>query len=211
MKASASSTCATSRSRRTPPTAMRARPASSACASPPPVRGAPMPSTGVATAFRSETPMLHIGGQGGMTQHMMGSLQDLPHVDMMRPITKFAAGVRSTERAADMVSMAIREAFNGAPGPSYLEIPRDVLDREIDIKTAVIPEPGRYRASIALGRRSGRHREAGRSAGQRRAPGHPLRPAGLDRARPRRGRRAAARPGHPGLLQRRQPRPAAAE
>jgi len=103
--------------------------------------------TGVATAFRSETPMLHIGGQGGMTQHMMGSLQDLPHVDMMRPITKFAAGVRSTERAADMVSMAIREAFNGAPGPSYLEIPRDVLDREIDIKTAVIPEPGRYRCS----------------------------------------------------------------
>jgi acetolactate synthase-1/2/3 large subunit len=104
--------------------------------------------TGVATAFRSETPMLHIGGQGGMTQHMMGSLQDLPHVDMMRPITKFSAGVRSTERTADMVSMAIREAFSGAPGPSYLEIPRDVLDREIDIKTAVIPEPGRYRASI---------------------------------------------------------------
>jgi acetolactate synthase-1/2/3 large subunit len=104
-------------------------------------------ATGVATAFRSETPILHIGGQGGMSQHMMGSLQDLPHVDMMRPITKFAAGVRSTERVADMVSMAIREAFNGTPGPSYLEIPRDILDREIDIKTAVIPEPGRYRAS----------------------------------------------------------------
>jgi acetolactate synthase-1/2/3 large subunit len=104
--------------------------------------------TGVATAFRSETAMLHIGGQGGMTQHMMGSLQDLPHVDMMRPITKFAAGVRSTERVADMVSMAIREAYNGAPGPSYLEIPRDILDREIDIKTAVIPAPGHYRASV---------------------------------------------------------------
>jgi acetolactate synthase-1/2/3 large subunit len=104
--------------------------------------------TGVATAFRSETAMLHIGGQGGMAQHMMGSLQDLPHVDIMRPITKFSAGVRSTERVADMVSMAIREAFNGAPGPSYLEIPRDVLDREIDVKTAVIPAPGRYRGSV---------------------------------------------------------------
>jgi acetolactate synthase-1/2/3 large subunit len=104
--------------------------------------------TGVATAFRSESPILHIGGQGGMSQHMMGSLQDLPHVDMMRPITKFAAGVRSTERVADMVSMAIREAFNGVPGPSYLEIPRDVLDREVDIKTATIPAPGRYRASV---------------------------------------------------------------
>jgi acetolactate synthase I/II/III large subunit len=103
--------------------------------------------TGVATAFRSESPILHIGGQGGMTQHMMGSLQDLPHVDMMRPITKFSAGVRSTERVADMVSMAIRECFNGAPGPAYLEIPRDVLDREVDIAKAVIPAPGRYRCS----------------------------------------------------------------
>ncbi|GGD92635.1 thiamine pyrophosphate-binding protein [Caballeronia grimmiae] len=103
--------------------------------------------TGVATAFRSESPIIHIGGQGALTQHKMGSLQDLPHVDMMAPITKFAATVPSTERVADMISMAAREAFNGAPGPAYLEIPRDVLDREIDVTKAVIPQPGRYRAS----------------------------------------------------------------
>ncbi len=82
-----------------------------------------------------------------LTQHKMGSLQDLPHVDMMSPITKFAATVPSTGRVADMVWMAAREAFNGAPGPAYLEIPRDVLDREIDLSKAVIPQPGRYRAS----------------------------------------------------------------
>jgi len=73
--------------------------------------------TGIATAFRSESPVLHIGGQGALTQHKMGSLQDLPHVDLMSPITKFAATVPSTERVADMISMAAREAFNGAPGP----------------------------------------------------------------------------------------------
>ncbi|MEN8132529.1 MAG: thiamine pyrophosphate-binding protein, partial [Pseudomonadota bacterium] len=38
--------------------------------------------TGIATAFRSETPVLYIGGQGALTQHKMGSLQDLPHVDV---------------------------------------------------------------------------------------------------------------------------------
>ncbi|MDH3378385.1 MAG: thiamine pyrophosphate-binding protein [Gammaproteobacteria bacterium] len=103
--------------------------------------------TGIATAFRSESPVLHIGGQGALTQHKMGSLQDLPHVDMMAPITKFAAGVRSTERVADMISMAARECFAGAPGPSYLEIPRDILDREVGIDTAVVPQAGRYRAS----------------------------------------------------------------
>jgi len=103
--------------------------------------------TGIATAFRSESPIIHIGGQGALTQHKMGSLQDLPHVDIMAPITKFSAGVRSTERVADMISMAAREAFNGAPGPSYLEIPRDILDREIPIESAVIPQSGHYRAS----------------------------------------------------------------
>ena len=103
--------------------------------------------TGIATAFRSESPVLHIGGQGALTQHKIGSLQDLPHVDLMSPITKFAATVPSTERVADMISMAVREAFNGAPGPAYLEIPRDVLDSEVDATKAVIPKPGHYRAS----------------------------------------------------------------
>lgn len=103
--------------------------------------------TGIATALRSESPILHIGGQSSLSQHKMGSLQDLPHVDMMTPITKFAAGVLSTERVADMISMAARECFDGAWGPSYLEIPRDILDREIPRDTAVIPEAGRYRAS----------------------------------------------------------------
>ena len=103
--------------------------------------------TGVANAFRAESPFLLIGGQGALSQHKMGSLQDLPHVDMMAPITKFAATVPSTARVADMVSMAFRECLNGAPGPSFLEIPRDILDAKVDASTARIPEPGRYRAS----------------------------------------------------------------
>ena len=104
--------------------------------------------TGVATAFRSESPVLHIGGGGGLAKHKMGSLQDLPHVQMMRPITKFAESVLTTERIPDMIAMAARESFTGAYGPSYLEISRDVLDREIHIDKAVIPKPGHYRASV---------------------------------------------------------------
>ncbi|MFD1937221.1 thiamine pyrophosphate-binding protein [Nonomuraea mangrovi] len=101
--------------------------------------------TGVANAFRAESPMLLIGGQGALSQHKMGSLQDLPHVDMMTPITKFAATVPSTERVADLVSMAFRECYHGAPGPSFLEIPRDVLDAKVPLDKARIP--ANYRAS----------------------------------------------------------------
>ncbi|MEV0628471.1 thiamine pyrophosphate-binding protein [Nonomuraea wenchangensis] len=103
--------------------------------------------TGVANAFRAESPMLLIGGQGALSQHKMGSLQDLPHVDMMTPITKFAATVPSTERVADLVSMAFRECYHGAPGPSFLEIPRDVLDAKVPLDKARIPKAGHYRAS----------------------------------------------------------------
>jgi acetolactate synthase I/II/III large subunit len=91
--------------------------------------------------------MLLIGGQGALTQHKMGSLQDLPHVDMMAPITKFAATVPATARIADLVSMAFRECYAGAPGPSFLEIPRDVLDGKVPLEQARVPAPGRYRAS----------------------------------------------------------------
>jgi acetolactate synthase-1/2/3 large subunit len=103
--------------------------------------------TGVANALRAESPMLLIGGQGALDQHRMGSLQDLPHVDMLRPITKFASSVVTTERVADMVSMAFRESLAGAPGPVYLEIGRDILDGHVPLASARIPEAGHYRAS----------------------------------------------------------------
>ncbi|MFD8741971.1 thiamine pyrophosphate-binding protein [Streptomyces sp. NPDC059616] len=103
--------------------------------------------TGVANAFRAESPMLLIGGQGARSQHRMGSLQDLPHVEMMSPVTKFAATVPETSRAADMVSMAFRECYHGAPGPSFLEIPRDVLDARVPAAGARVPVAGQYRAS----------------------------------------------------------------
>jgi len=103
--------------------------------------------TGVANALRAESPMLLIGGQAALSQHRMGGLQDLAHVDLLRPITKFASTVPVTARAADFVAMAAREAFAGAPGPVYLEIPRDILDARVSEHEARIPVAARSRAS----------------------------------------------------------------
>lgn len=103
--------------------------------------------TGVANALRAESPMLLVGGQAALSQHRMGGLQDLAHVDMMRPITKFASTVPDTTRVADFVTMAAREAFAGAFGPSYLEVPRDILDRKVPLSAARVPAAGRNRAS----------------------------------------------------------------
>ena len=36
--------------------------------------------------------------------------------------------------------MAFREAYNGRPGPTFLEIPRDVLDAEVDEASVRFPQ-----------------------------------------------------------------------
>ena len=166
--------------------------------------------TGIATAFRSESPILHIGGQSSLGQHKQGSLQDLPHVDIMTPITKFASGVFSTERIADMISMAARECFAGAYGPSYLEIPRDILDREIPLESAVIPEPGRYPRLAQRPLRFCGHRAPRGVPRPVRAPGRSFRPAGLGVRSGGGSHCVRARSRHSLLHERRQPRHAAA-
>jgi len=103
--------------------------------------------TGVANALRAESPLLLIGGQAALSQHRMGGLQDLAHVDLMRPITKFASTVPATPRVADFVAMAAREAFAGQFGPVYLEVPRDILDARVPERAARIPVAEHSRAS----------------------------------------------------------------
>ena len=92
--------------------------------------------------------MLLIGGQGALTQHKMGSLQDLPHVDMMTPITKFAAtvprhrarrrhGVHGLPRVLPRRARA-RPSWRSRATCSTPRCPR---------RRRGVPEAGRYRAS----------------------------------------------------------------
>ena len=46
-----------------------------------------------------------------------------------------------------MVSMACREATGEVPGPVYLEVPRDILDKSVEFKSCTIPAAGHYRCS----------------------------------------------------------------
>jgi acetolactate synthase-1/2/3 large subunit len=100
--------------------------------------------TGVANAYRAGVPMLLIGGQAARRQLHRGGLQELDHVSLLRPLTKFAASVLDTERIPELISLAFREAWNGRPGPVFLEIPRDVLDAQLD--EATVPFPKHYRS-----------------------------------------------------------------
>lgn len=83
--------------------------------------------TAVANAQRAGVPMIVIGGAGPLAYKHMGSLQDMDHVELMKPITKWSATVTETRRLEEYVTTAFRVATTGVPGPVFLEMPLDVL------------------------------------------------------------------------------------
>jgi acetolactate synthase I/II/III large subunit len=80
-----------------------------------------------ATAQRAGIPMIVIGGAGPRALQDMGSLQDMNHVELMRPITKWSVAVPSTDRLQEYIDSAFRVAQSNVPGPVFLEMPLDLL------------------------------------------------------------------------------------
>ena len=92
--------------------------------------------TGVANASLALSPVLIIGGCTPTKQFNMGPLQDIPHVDIMKPITRYARTARVSEQVIRELDLAISYALGnlGEPGPSYIEIPTDVLRKTVPEK-----------------------------------------------------------------------------
>jgi len=83
--------------------------------------------TGIANAWRANSPILVFGGQGPFENLRRGSLQEMDHIGVVRPITKYADSIYQTHRIPEYIELAIRHAVSGIPGPAYLEIPMDIF------------------------------------------------------------------------------------
>lgn len=88
--------------------------------------------TAVANAYQASSPMVVIGGRSPLRQYDMGSLQDIELLDVMKPITKWAQTVYETRRLPYYMAMAFREAMTGRYGPTFLQVPSDVLFGRVD-------------------------------------------------------------------------------
>ena len=95
--------------------------------------------TGIANAWRANSPILVFGGQGPFANLRRGSLQEMDHIGVVRPITKYADAVYQTHRIPEYIELAIRHAVSGIPGPAYLEIPMDVFMGQAEWEQAPIP------------------------------------------------------------------------
>ena len=88
--------------------------------------------TAVANAYQASSPMVVIGGRPPLRQFDMGSLQDIELMQVMAPITKWSQTVYDTSRLPYYMAMAFREAMTGRFGPTFLQIPSDVLFGRVD-------------------------------------------------------------------------------
>jgi acetolactate synthase-1/2/3 large subunit len=100
--------------------------------------------TGVANAWADCAPLLAIGGSAPISQRGKGAFQEMDQVSTFRPITKWAEQVTDPRRVPEFVETAVRAALGGRPGPVYLDMPGDILYRQIEEDDVVYPE-----ASIA--------------------------------------------------------------
>src|SRR5437588_9631194 len=102
--------------------------------------------TGVANAYLAGSPVLVIGGAAPLSLWDRGALQEMNQIDLLRPITKWARTVHETSRLAEYTASAFRQMLSGKPGPTFLEMPMDVLNNLVDTDTLVDPgEPESYR------------------------------------------------------------------
>jgi acetolactate synthase I/II/III large subunit len=92
--------------------------------------------TGMANASLARMPVLLIGGCTSRPQANMGPLQDIPHVDILRPVCRQSRTLRIADQIVRELDEAVSRAFGdlGEPGPVYVEIPTDVL------RTTVLPQ-----------------------------------------------------------------------
>jgi acetolactate synthase-1/2/3 large subunit len=108
---------------------IRARPGVCTAASGP---GAINLTTGLANALVDCAPVVALGGSSPIRQWDTGAFQEIDQLAIMRPVTKWAQRVHETERIPEYIDMAFRRAMSGKPGPVYLDLPGDVLYREVD-------------------------------------------------------------------------------
>ena len=92
--------------------------------------------TAMANASLARAPVLLIGGCTSRPQANMGPLQDIPHVDLLKPVCRSARTLRVADQVIREFDEGVSRAMgdSGERGPVYLEIPTDVL------RTRVAPQ-----------------------------------------------------------------------
>jgi acetolactate synthase-1/2/3 large subunit len=87
--------------------------------------------TGVANAYQASIPIVVLGGASELRFKGKGALQEMEQTSLLAPITKASFTATDPTRLAEYVRTAFRVATSGVPGPVFIELPFDILTRQI--------------------------------------------------------------------------------
>ena len=96
--------------------------------------------TGVGNAFLDAVPVIALGGASALSQSGMGAFQEMDQVGMFKPITKWSERVMDATRIPEIINKAFRVATSGQPGPVYIDLPGDVLYRNVEESDVRFPK-----------------------------------------------------------------------
>lgn len=96
--------------------------------------------TGIANAYLDNAPLVVLCGRHPIRDDLKGALQEIKQMDIVHPITKWAATCYDIKRIPEYLSIAFRHAVEGRPGPVFLELPPDILGVKIDESLAPMPK-----------------------------------------------------------------------
>jgi len=104
--------------------------------------------TGIVNAYLENTPLVVLCGRAPLRDDLKGALQEMNQMDMVKPITKWAATCYDVNRIPEYLSIAFRYAREGRPGPVFLELPPDILNVSVDISQVPMPVSPKQSSAI---------------------------------------------------------------
>jgi acetolactate synthase-1/2/3 large subunit len=111
----------------------------------------------IAASRQNDSPVLFLGGRSPVARWGMGSLQEMDHLPVVGSLTKSAETVLEASEAYGKTSAAVRTALSRRTGPTYVDVPVDVLMTAGEPGTAppapdagAAPDPERVGAVVEL-------------------------------------------------------------
>lgn len=95
--------------------------------------------TGIANAYLDNAPLVVISGKHPIRDDLKGALQEMNQIDVVKPMTKWAATCYDAKRIPEYLETAFTKARAGRPGPVFVEFPPDILNISIPEESVAIP------------------------------------------------------------------------
>jgi acetolactate synthase-1/2/3 large subunit len=95
----------------------------------------------IASAHKNNSPIVVLGGRAPQLRWGQGSLQEIDHVPFVAPLVKSARTATSTAEIPGLVDAAIAASLEAPSGPTFLDLPLDVVFMEADDPELPAAEP----------------------------------------------------------------------